>query len=124
MRPSPAVWSVTEYVCHLRDVYVTFTIRLHRDRTEHHPALQPMFNDLRACRFRYNDCDLVATLDELAKAAAGFCDEAARTRQSDWDRVATRLPAEQRTARWFVRQAMHEGIHHPGDIRRIGETLG
>jgi hypothetical protein len=121
--PSPGVWSVTEYVCHLRDVYVSFTIRLHRVRTEHQPAWEPMFNDLRVRRFRYNDCDLAATLDELAAAAAGFCDEVARTGEHEWNRVATRLPGEQRTARWLVRQAMHEGVHHLGDIHRIGETL-
>jgi ribonuclease BN (tRNA processing enzyme) len=112
VRPSPGVWSVAEYVCHLRDVYVTFTIRLHRVRTEH-----------QARRFRYNDCDLAATLDELAAAAAGFCNEVACTGEHDWDRVVARLPGEQRTARWLVRQAMHEGVHHLGDIRRIGETL-
>jgi uncharacterized damage-inducible protein DinB len=121
VRPSPGVWSVAEYVCHLRDVYVSFTIRLHRVRTEHQPAWEPMFNDLRARRFRYNDCDIDATLDELAAAAAGFRDEVARTGERDWDRVATRLPGEQRTARWLVRQAMHEGVHHLGDIHRIGE---
>jgi hypothetical protein len=124
MRPGPALWTVAEYVCHLRDVYVTFTIRLHRTRTEHQPALEPMFNDLRARRFRYNDCDLAATLDELATAAAGFCEQIARTKEEDWNRVATRLPGERRTARWLVRQAMHEGVHHLGDIRTIGETLG
>jgi len=123
VRPGPQVWSVAEYLCHLRDVYVTFTIRLHRTRTEDRPVLEPMFNDLRARRFRYNACDLKTTLDELAAAAAGFCDEIARTGERDWDRVATRLPGEHRTARWLVRQAMHEGIHHLGDIRRIGETL-
>jgi uncharacterized damage-inducible protein DinB len=121
VRPSPGLWSVAEYVCHLRDVYVSFTIRLHRVRTEHQPAWEPMFNDLRARRFRYNDCDLEATLDELAAAAAGFRDEVARTGERDWDRVATRLPGELRTARWLVRQAMHEGVHHLGDIHRIGE---
>jgi hypothetical protein len=105
-------------------VYVTFTIRLHRVRTEDQPALEPMFNDLRARRFRYNDCDLAATLDELAAAAAGFCEEVARTGDCEWDRVATRLPGEERTARWLVRQAMHEGVHHLGDIQRIGETPG
>jgi hypothetical protein len=124
VRPGPAVWTVAEYVCHLRDVYITFTIRLHRTRTEHQPALEPMFNDLRARRFRYNDCDLAATLDELAVAATGFCEQIARTREEDWNRVATRLPGERRTARWLVRQAMHEGVHHLGDIRTIGETLG
>jgi hypothetical protein len=122
LRPAPGVWSVTEYVCHLRDVYVAFTIRLHRVRTEHHPAWEPMFNDLRARRFRYNDCDVAATLGELAAAAVGFRDEVARTAEEDWGRVGSRLPGEDRTARWLVRQAMHEGVHHLGDIRRVGET--
>ncbi|MGE2813984.1 DinB family protein [Mycobacterium heidelbergense] len=121
VRPSPEVWSAAEYLCHLRDVYVAFTIRLYRVRTEDKPALEPMFNDLRARRFRYNECDIEATLDELARAAAGFRDEIARVRDDGWDRVATRLPGEQRTARWLVRQAMHEGVHHLGDIRGIGE---
>jgi uncharacterized damage-inducible protein DinB len=113
------VWSVAEYLCHLRDVYISYTIRLHRIRAEDRPALEPMFNDLRARRFRYNDCDINATLDELAAAAEGFCEQIARTEEGDWDRVATRLPGEDRTARWLVRQAMHEGVHHLGDIRKI-----
>lgn len=47
VRPAPDVWSVAEYLCHVRDVYVSFTIRLHRVRTEQEPVLEPMFNDLR-----------------------------------------------------------------------------
>ena len=122
-RPRPEVWSVTEYVCHLRDVYATYTIRLHRTRTEDRPVLEPMLNDLRARRFGYNDLDVGPILDELAATAAGFCAEIAATRPTDWDRVATRLPGETRTARWLVRQAMHEGVHHLGDIRRVGAAV-
>ncbi|HEY9305578.1 MAG TPA: DinB family protein [Mycobacterium sp.] len=124
VRPSREVWSVAEYLCHLRDVNMAFTIRLHRIRTEDRPAMEPMFNDLRARRFRYNDCDFEATLDELAAAARGFCEQIARTEEGDWDRIATRLPGEDRTALWLVRQAMHEGVHHLGDIRRIGGISG
>jgi uncharacterized damage-inducible protein DinB len=124
VRPGQGVWSVAEYLCHLRDVYVVFTIRLHRVRTEDRPAMEPMFNELRARRFRYNDCDFEATLSELASAAAGFCEQVARTDDSDWDRAATRLPGENRTARWLVRQAMHEGVHHLRDIRRIAGLTG
>lgn len=118
------MWSVAEYVCHLRDVYLTFTIRLHRTRTENRPALESMFSDLRAIRFRYNDSDIDTTLDELAAATTGFCEEIVRTGRAAWDRVATRLPDEQRTTRWLVRQAMHEGVHHLSDIRRIGSASG
>ena len=121
-RPSPQIWSVTEYVCHLRDVYASYTIRLHRARTEDRPTLEPMLNDLRARRFRYNERDVVPILDELAANAAGFCEEIARAGPQDWDRVATRLPGEQRSARWLVRQAMHEGVHHLADIRTVGSS--
>ncbi|BBX65357.1 hypothetical protein MSAS_45310 [Mycobacterium saskatchewanense] len=122
-RPEADVWSVAEYVCHLRDVYVGFTIRLHRVRTEDQPAFEPLFNDLRARRFRYNQCDIAATIDETAAAVAGFRDEVARMREGDWDRIGSRLPGERRTARWLVRQAMHEGVHHLGDIERFGSEL-
>lgn len=123
VRPSPRTWSVLEYVCHLRDLYITSTIRLYRTRTEHRPALEPMFNDLRARRFRYNDRDIEAMLDELGATVEGFCDEVARVPDDAWDRVATRLPEETRTARWLVRQAMHEGIHHIRDITDVGNAV-
>lgn len=122
-RPRPSVWSVTEYVCHLRDVYVTYTIRLHRTCTEDRPALEPMLNDLRARRFRYNEQDLHPVLDQLTVAAAGFREEIGHVGAHEWQRTAIRLPGEQRTAGWLVRQAMHEGVHHLGDIRAIGEAV-
>ncbi|MGA8548028.1 MAG: DinB family protein [Mycobacterium sp.] len=124
VRPRPQVWSVAEYLCHLRDVYMAFTIRLHRVRAEDRPAMEPMFNDLRARRFRYNGCDFEATLGELGAATTGFCEQVTRTEEGDWDRIATRLPGEDRTARWLVRQAMHDGVHHLGDIRKIGGISG
>jgi hypothetical protein len=120
-RPKQGVWSVAEYACHVRDVYMNFTIRLYRTRTEDRPAVEPMLNDLRAARFRYNDSDLTAVLDELAAYAAGFAEEAARTK--DWDRTATRLQHEMRTARWLVRQATHEGTHHLLDIERVARSV-
>lgn len=122
-RPDADTWSVVEYVCHMRDVYMTYTIRLHRTRTEDSPALEPMFNELRARRFRYNDSDVSAVLDQLAASAAGFRDEIARVSSDQWDRVASRLPGELRTARWLVRQATHEGVHHIRDIRSVAERL-
>jgi hypothetical protein len=122
-RPQEGTWSVTEYVCHLRDVYVTYTIRLHRARTEERPVLEPMLNDLRARRFRYNSRDVGPVLDELADAVAGCCDEVDRFRAADWARVVTRLPGEERTARWLLRQALHEGVHHLGDLRAAAAAL-
>ncbi len=119
-RPDPGTWSAVEYLCHLRDVYTSYTIRLHRVRTEHRPVLEPMLNDLRARRFRYNDYDPDAVLVELASTTRGFVEEVGRVDGAGWSRVATRLPGEERTARWLVRQAAHEGTHHLRDIARVG----
>jgi hypothetical protein len=121
VRPDPATWSVVEYACHVRDVFATFTIRLHRISTEDGPALEPMFADLRAVRFRYNDADLDVVLAELGTYVAGFLDEAAAT--TAWDRTATRRPGELRTARWLVRHALHEARHHTRDITAVGGAV-
>jgi hypothetical protein len=118
-RPGPGVWSVVEYVCHLRDVYITSTIRLHRARTEDRPTVEPMLNDLRARRFHYNDADVHAVLDQLTATARGCREEISRFRLVDWRRPVIRMPGEERTSRWLVRQAAHEGQHHLGDIRRL-----
>lgn len=123
VRPAREAWSITEYVCHLRDVHVSYTVRLYRARTEDRPVLEPMLNDLRAVRFRYNERDLAGVLEDLAAAVGGFCEEVSRVREGQWDRVVTRLPGEQRTALWLVRQIVHEGVHHVDDIRRTGVTV-
>ena len=123
VRPVPEVWSVAEYVCHVRDVFVGFTIRLRRARTEEEPVVDPLYGDLRAIRFRYADADVDAVLDELSRAAAGFRDEIADTRPDEWGRTIRRLPGEVRTATWLVRQATHEGRHHVRDIAHVGRRL-
>lgn len=116
-RPVPDTWSALEYVCHLRDVYMTSTIRLHRVRTEDRPTFEPMLNELRARRFGYHTLDLDAVLRELTAAAAGFRYEAGRMPEPGWPRTGVRRPGEERTARWLVRHAAHEGVHHVQDIR-------
>lgn len=118
-RPANGGWSAIEYLCHLRDVYITYTIRLHRVRTEDRPVLEPMLNDLRARRFRYNERDPKPMLDELSATVAGFLDEVARVTGTGWMRTATRLAGEERTALWMLRQAAHEGEHHLRDISEV-----
>jgi hypothetical protein len=114
-RPDDDVWSALEYLCHLRDVYVASTIRLYRTRRETSPQIEPLFNDLRVVRFRHNEAQLSGVLHEMDAALEGFIDEMDRT--TDWDRGFSRQPGEERTARWLVRQTLHEAVHHLGDMR-------
>ncbi len=118
-RSEDGVWSAVEYLCHVRDVYASFTIRLHRARTEDDPALEPMLNDLRARRFGYRDAAVPPVLDELQAYVAGFLAEVAQMQPADWARPVHRLPDEHRTALWLVRQAAHEGVHHLRDIAEV-----
>jgi hypothetical protein len=115
VRPQPSVWSPAEYACHVRDVLVTYTVRLHRARREDRPVLEPMYNDLRARRFDYAHADLAAVRAESRAAAAGLTAEIARI--TDADRLVSRLPGEHRSTRWLVRQTLHEVRHHTLDIR-------
>lgn len=119
-RPVAGQWSIAEYVCHVRDVYATSVLRLHRTRIEDEPLLEPMFNDLRARRFGYNALDLNAVLTELTHNVAGLQTEALKLTASDWRRTASRRPGESRSALWLLRQAGHEGKHHTSDIIRLG----
>jgi DinB family protein len=122
VRPARDTWSVVEYACHVRDVLAGNTIRLYRMRTEERPTFEPLFGDLRALRFRYTTRDLDAVLAELASNVAGFLDESAAV--IDWERTGSRLPGEERSARWLLRHTAHEGVHHVRDIEVVARTVG
>ncbi len=115
-RPRPAVWSPVEYACHVRDVLLTFAVRVHRGVVEDRPVLDPMYADWRAERFGYAGTGMDVLLAELASAPAGFADEVRAVPGDAWDRTVTRRPEEERTVRWLVRQAAHECVHHLADV--------
>jgi diadenosine tetraphosphate (Ap4A) HIT family hydrolase len=119
VRRAPSAWCAAEYLCHLRDVFATFTIRVHRARTEEDPALESMLNDLRARRFDYRGAALDPVLDQLDAHARGFLAELDRVREDDWLRPVHRYPGEHRSLRWLTRQAAHEGRHHLLDIAAL-----
>jgi S-DNA-T family DNA segregation ATPase FtsK/SpoIIIE len=122
-RQPDGAWSILEYTYHLRDVYATYSIRLHRARTEDEPILEPMLNDVRASLFRYNELGRAPVEAELGVNVSGFCVEVEQTSAEDWERLVRRGPGEVRSARWLVRQAAHEGAHHVEDIRRIAGAM-
>ncbi|KPI09475.1 DinB-like domain containing protein [Actinobacteria bacterium OK074] len=121
-RPDPRTWSALEYTCHVRDVYEVYGERLVRALTEERPALEPMRNERRARRMNYDQQALDDVLDALARRAAHFATLAESVGAEQWARTVTRLPGEERTVLWLVRQAAHEGLHHLHDITRITRT--
>jgi DNA-binding HxlR family transcriptional regulator/uncharacterized damage-inducible protein DinB len=118
-RPEPGTWSITEYLCHVRDVFHVYTDRITRTLTQEQPVLEPMYNNRRAEQERYNDQDAAEVLDALTERAVALKTLITSITPEQLHRTATRLPGEQRTLLWLVRQAAHEGIHHLGDIERL-----
>jgi hypothetical protein len=115
-RPRPEVWSAVEYACHVRDVLLTFAVRVHRGVVEDRPMLDPMYADWRVERFGYAATRLEVLLAELSASAQGFTKEVRAVPDDAWDRRVVRRPEEERTVRWLVRQAAHECVHHLADV--------
>jgi hypothetical protein len=118
-RPSPDVWSVVEYACHVRDVLLTYAVRIHRGVVEERPTVDPMYGDWRAERFGYAAMPMDVLVVELGAAATGFAAEVATVPDQAWDRQVVRRPDEVRTVRWLVRQAAHECVHHLADVTAL-----
>jgi len=119
-RPRPEVWSAVEYACHVRDVLLTFAVRVHRGVVEDRPMLDPMYADWRVERFGYAATRLEVLLAELSASAQGFTKEVRAVPDDAWDRTVVRRPEEERTVRWLVRQAAHECVHHLRDVQSRG----
>ena len=122
-RPDAATWSMVEYLCHVRDVYVVFADRIRLALAEDHPTFEPLGNDRRAEERRYYRAGVDTTLDDLDSAVERFLELVDTLDGDDWGRMTSRLPGEDRDVLWLVRQAAHEGRHHLGDIERVGAAL-
>ena len=118
-RPDPTTWSMIEYACHVRDVFVVFVDRIQLARQEDRPTFAPLGNDDRAVRLRYAEADVDATLDELAAAAVRFADLIDTLDDDAWPRTASRRTGEERDVLWMARQTAHEGRHHLADVERV-----
>ena len=86
------MWSPVEYACHVRDVLLTFAVRIHRGVLEDRPVLDPMYADWRADRFGYAATRVDVLQAELAAARRGFADEVLAVPGDAWDRTVTRRP--------------------------------
>lgn len=68
-RPEPGTWSITGYLCHVRDVFDVYADRINKTLALEHPVLEPMHNDRRAEQGHYNDRDVAEVLDALTEGA-------------------------------------------------------
>ncbi|WP_408899267.1 DinB family protein [Nocardioides sp. R1-1] len=118
-RPSPTVWSPTEYGCHVRDVNRIFSVRLAQLLTEDDPRFANWDQDETARTERYDEQraadvvpDLVAAAEAVASAYDAVPDDA-------WSRPGRRSDGSVFTVETLGAYHLHDLVHHRWDVRWI-----
>jgi len=121
VRPTPKTWSVLEYVCHVRDVFLVQRERVVLAQVEDVPSFARMYRDERVELCGYNVQSAAAVLSQV-EAAAELCALAfERVEGPTWGRrfVYNWPAAAENDLVWLGRHTVHEGEHHLMDVRRV-----
>jgi hypothetical protein len=115
-RPSPAVWSVLEYACHVRDVHRVFDGRVHQLMSEDEPRFANWDQDATAVEDGYAAQDPAVVGPELLVAAAAVAEQYAAVPPDAWGRRGTRSNGSEFTLETLGRYHLHDVVHHLHDI--------
>lgn len=121
-RPSPAVWSPTEYACHVRDVHRVFAGRLERMLTEDDPAFANWDQDETALAERYDLQRASDVAPELTAAADRVGAVYESVTGDAWERRGRRSDGTVFTVATLGRYHLHDVVHHRWDARWMMEA--
>jgi len=114
VRPDPSTWSVLEYACHVRDVFLLFAERLRLIREQEGPEFANWDQDATAVQTGYAMQRPADVAVELGPAAEAFAAEIAAVQ--DWARPGRRSNGSEFTADSLTRYALHDLVHHMVDV--------
>jgi hypothetical protein len=120
-RPSPEVWSVLEYGCHLRDVCVLFDQRLTLMLDSDDPLFSNWDQGETALESRYWEREPAVVAREFASAGEKIADAFAGVADDQWGRPGRRSNGSVFTIDTFGRYFVHDLVHHAHDI---GASIG
>ncbi|MBO1751004.1 DinB family protein [Actinotalea sp. BY-33] len=115
-RPRPEVWSVLEYACHVRDVYLTFDERVRLMVTEHAPTFANWDQDEAAVEGRYAEQDPALVADELVAAGEHLAERFAAVGPDEWSRTGLRSNGSAFTVETLGQYFAHDVVHHLHDV--------
>ena len=124
-RPDAAVWSPTEYGCHVRDVLAMFAERvgLILDAEEGGdgpgPAFENFDQDSAAVAREYAAADPAAVAREIVETAEWTAREFGRVGADDWGRTGTRSDGFVFSVASLGIYCIHELRHHAWDVRDV-----
>jgi hypothetical protein len=116
VRPSPGVWSVLEYGCHVRDVFRLFERRLSSMLHEDDPLFANWDQDETAVADRYGEQDPTVVQAELADAGLRIAAAFDAVDGEQWERPGRRSDGAAFTVRSFARYFLHDPVHHLWDV--------
>jgi len=115
-RPSPDVWSVLEYACHVRDVHRVFDGRVRQLLNEDEPRFANWDQDATAVEDGYAAQDPAVVGPELLAAAAAVAEQYAAVPPDALGRRGTRSNGSEFTVESLGRYHLHDVVHHLHDI--------
>ena len=119
-RPAPTTWSVLEYACHIRDVFLVQRERAVLAQVEECPSVARMHRDERVSLCGYDAHPLPVVLQQLHVAAELCASVFAAMPAPAWSRrlIYNWPEPQERDLLWLGRHTVHEGEHHLMDVRR------
>jgi DNA segregation ATPase FtsK/SpoIIIE, S-DNA-T family len=125
IRPEPDVWSVLEYACHLRDVFLVQRDRVISALVEEMPSFQKMHRDERVEVGAYRDEPATFVVASLKIATSLFGELYGRLSPVQLERRCVYgypVPTE-RDLIWVGRHTLHEAVHHSLDVETVLERV-
>ena len=120
-RRTPEEWAVLEYACHVRDVVLMQRDRLYVALVEDEPSFKPMYRDERVAFDRYGTQPPAAVAGQVVMGADMLAHAFDGLSEAQWARpLIYNFPRPaRRDVEWMAHHAVHEMVHHLGDVDRI-----
>jgi hypothetical protein len=123
MRPAPHVWSVLEYVAHVRDAVAWYDHRISRVLAVDRPRLSPFDFDAACEERRYADEDPADVTDAVGTVIGTLADRLDSLDDASWSAIGIGSDGTERRVVDLARRAAHECQHHLRDIGGIWNAL-
>jgi len=117
-RPDPDVWSAIEYAAHSRDITALHVFGIEKALTLDEPSFPEIADDLvDAAATHYTDADPAIVADALEEHATRLAQLADDAGPGAWTRGLT-IGENRLAARRLLEHALHDSLHHLGDVER------
>lgn len=119
-RPNPTMWSIAEYIDHVREVL--FGMRFLLDVALNSPGRD--LGDAPTPRFDPEPrvVDVQQSLSGLASEARLLADQLEATPRRSWATTVI-VGGDELDVHWIARHAIHDPTHHLGDVERLRASL-